>query len=81
MRRALAWLAAGLVLAAARRSATAAERSLLVIRRLARGGHAAVRPEELPGWRVRQSTKVSRHAAEGADVMRRYGARCRASST
>ena len=32
-------------------------------------------PQELPEWQVRQSTKVSRHASEGADVMRRYGRR------
>jgi lysophospholipase L1-like esterase len=32
-------------------------------------------PPELPGWEVRQSTKVSRHAADGDDVMRRYGRR------
>jgi hypothetical protein len=30
-------------------------------------------PDALPGWQVRQSTKVSRHASEGAAVMRRYG--------
>jgi hypothetical protein len=30
-------------------------------------------PRELRGWRVRQSTAVSRHAHEGDDVMRRYG--------
>jgi lysophospholipase L1-like esterase len=30
-------------------------------------------PAELPGWEVRQSTKVSRHASDGDDVMRRYG--------
>ncbi len=30
-------------------------------------------PSELPDWRVRQSTKVSRHAYEGARVLRRYG--------
>jgi lysophospholipase L1-like esterase len=30
-------------------------------------------PGELPEWQVRQSTKVSRHASEGDDVMRRYG--------
>jgi lysophospholipase L1-like esterase len=29
---------------------------------------------ELRGWRVTQSTEVSRHAAEGAAVMRAYGA-------
>jgi hypothetical protein len=32
-------------------------------------------PRELPDWEVRQSTKVSRHASEGAGVMRRYGRR------
>ena len=32
-------------------------------------------PRELPEWQVRQSTEVSRHASEGADVMRRYGRR------
>ncbi len=32
-------------------------------------------PPALPGWRVRQSTAVSRHAHEGDDVMRRYGSR------
>jgi lysophospholipase L1-like esterase len=32
-------------------------------------------PRELPGWEVTQSAKVSRHASEGDDVMRRYGRR------
>jgi lysophospholipase L1-like esterase len=30
-------------------------------------------PRELDGWKVTQSTSVSRHAHEGADVMRSYG--------
>ena len=30
-------------------------------------------PRELRAWRVEQSTAVSRHASEGAAVMRRYG--------
>ena len=30
-------------------------------------------PKELRGWRVIQSTAVSRHAFEGADVLRAYG--------
>lgn len=30
-------------------------------------------PQELRRWRVTQSTEVSRHAFEGADVMRAYG--------
>jgi lysophospholipase L1-like esterase len=30
-------------------------------------------PRELDGWKVTQSTAVSRHAHQGADVMRGYG--------
>ena len=30
-------------------------------------------PRALPGWRVRASTDVSRHAPEGPRIMRRYG--------
>ena len=30
-------------------------------------------PKELRGWKVTQSAEVSRHAYEGADVMRSYG--------
>jgi hypothetical protein len=30
-------------------------------------------PQELRRWRITQSTEVSRHAFEGADVMRAYG--------
>jgi opacity protein-like surface antigen len=30
-------------------------------------------PRELEGWEVRQSTAVSRHAYQGADVMRSFG--------
>ena len=30
-------------------------------------------PQELSGWRLTQSTAVSRHAFEGPDVMRAYG--------
>jgi len=30
-------------------------------------------PPALPGWEVRQSAKVSRHASDGDDVMRHYG--------
>ena len=73
MRRALALLLAGLALAPA--SASAAERSLLVNGDSLAEGTRAYIPPELPGWRVRQSTAVSRHADEGADVMRRYGSR------
>jgi hypothetical protein len=32
-------------------------------------------PRELEGWKVEHSTSVSRHAHEGADVLRSYGRR------
>jgi lysophospholipase L1-like esterase len=73
MRRALALAAAGLALAAAAAPATAAERSLLVVGDSLAEGTRPYIPKELSGWTIRQSTKVSRHAAEGDDVMRRYG--------
>jgi hypothetical protein len=70
MRRVLAALAAGLAVAP---TAAAAERSLLVDGDSLAEGTRPYIPRELPGWSVRQSTKVSRHASDGADVMRRYG--------
>lgn len=72
MRRAVAPLAAGLALLCAP-GASAATRSLLVNGDSLAEGTRSYIPKELPGWKVRQSTKVSRHAYEGADVMRRYG--------
>ena len=36
-------------------------------------GTKAYLPGDLPGWKIKQSAKVSRHAYEGADVMRSYG--------
>jgi len=71
MKRVLAGVAMGLALAPA--AASAAERSLLVNGDSLAEGTRPYIPRELPDWRVRQSTKVSRHAAEGDDVMRRYG--------
>jgi hypothetical protein len=56
-------------------SAQAAERSLLVVGDSLAEGTRPYIPKELPGWHVRQSTKVSRHASEGDDIMRRYGDR------
>ena len=73
MRRVLAVLVSGLALVPA--SASAAERSLLVNGDSLAEGTRPYIPPELPGWRVRQSTAVSRHAYEGDDVMRRYGSR------
>src|SRR4051812_46813266 len=76
MRRALA--AAGLALALAATAtahAQTSEHSLLVVGDSLAEGTRPYIPKELPGWRIRQSTKVSRHAAEGDDVMRRYGDR------
>ena len=75
MRRALILAAAVPALAAAAAPAQAAERSLLVVGDSLAEGTRPYIPKELPGWRVRQSTKVSRHASEGDDVMRRYGDR------
>ena len=73
MRRALVLLTMGLALLPA--TASAAERSLLVNGDSLAEGTRPYIPPELPGWRVRQSTKVSRHAYEGDDVMRGYGSR------
>jgi lysophospholipase L1-like esterase len=70
MRRVLAALAATAALAS---PASAAERSLLVDGDSLAEGTRPYIQQELTGWRVKQSTAVSRHASEGADVMRRYG--------
>jgi hypothetical protein len=70
VRRPLAALAAMLALAP---PASAAERSLLVNGDSLAEGTRSYLPLELPDWRVRQSTSVSRHASAGAEVMRRYG--------
>jgi hypothetical protein len=84
VRRALAVLGAGLVLAPAaiaeRGTAAIAERATAALSRtllvngdsLADGTRPYIAPE-LHGWRVKQSTAVSRHADEGDGVMRRYG--------
>jgi len=73
MRRALILAVSATLLAAG--PALGAERSLLVVGDSLAEGTRPYIPTELPGWRVRQSTKVSRHASEGDDVMRRYGDR------
>jgi lysophospholipase L1-like esterase len=73
MKRALALLLAGMAFVPA--AASAAERSLLVNGDSLAEGTRPYIPPELSGWRVRQSTAVSRHASEGDDVMRRYGSR------
>ena len=73
MRRVFAAVAAAACAGALAPVAGAAERSLLVNGDSLAEGTRAYIPGELPGWRVRQSTKVSRHASEGAAVMRRYG--------
>jgi lysophospholipase L1-like esterase len=56
-------------------AASAAERRLLVNGDSLAEGTRPYIPRELRGWRVKQSTKVSRHAHEGASVMRRFGRR------
>ena len=70
MRRVLALAGAALAVAAA---AQAAERRLFVVGDSLAEGTRPYIPKELPDWRVRQSTKVSRHASDGDDVLRRYG--------
>jgi lysophospholipase L1-like esterase len=72
MRRAPAALALAVALALAA-PASAAERRLFVNGDSLAEGTRPYIPQELPSWKVRQSAKVSRHAYEGADVMRRLG--------
>jgi hypothetical protein len=71
MRRASA-LALVLALAAPA-SAQALSRRLLVNGDSLAVGTKPYLPGELRGWKVTQSASVSRHAFEGADVMRAYG--------
>ena len=52
-------------------AAAAAPRRLLVNGDSLAEGTRPYIPRELPDWRVRQSTEVSRHAHEGAAVLRR----------
>ena len=54
-------------------SADARSRRLLVDGDSLAVGTKPYLPKELRGWRVKQSASVSRHAYEGADVMRSYG--------
>ncbi|MEA2456653.1 MAG: hypothetical protein QOI45_2915 [Thermoleophilaceae bacterium] len=71
MRR-LSALALALVLAAPA-TADAASRRLLVDGDSLAVGTQPYLPKELRHWQVTQSAAVSRHAFEGADVMRSYG--------
>jgi hypothetical protein len=66
-------LVALLVLLAAPASADALSRRLLVNGDSLAVGTKPYLPKELRGWQVTQSASVSRHASEGADVMRSYG--------
>ena len=54
-------------------TADAASRRLLVNGDSLAVGIKRYMPRALKGWKVTQSTAVSRHAYEGADVMRSYG--------
>jgi lysophospholipase L1-like esterase len=54
-------------------SADALSRRLLVNGDSLAVGTKPYIPRELDGWKVTQSTAVSRHAHQGADVMRSYG--------
>jgi hypothetical protein len=60
------------VLLAAPAAAEALNRRVLVNGDSLAVGTKPYIPRELSGWKVRQSTAVSRHAYEGADVMRSY---------
>lgn len=71
MRR-LSTVALALLLAAPAAAEAASHRLLVNGDSLAVGTKRYI-PRELEGWKVRQSTAVSRHAYEGADVMRAYG--------
>jgi len=71
MRR-LSALVLALVLAAPA-TAEALSRRLLVNGDSLAVGTRPYLPQELRGWKVTQSAGVSRHAFEGADVMRAYG--------
>jgi hypothetical protein len=75
MRRLSAAALALAVLLAAPASADALSRRLLVNGDSLAVGTEPYIPRELKDWRVKQSTSVSRHAYEGADVMRSYGRR------
>jgi lysophospholipase L1-like esterase len=63
------------VLLCAPASADALSRRLLVNGDSLAVGTKPYIPRELDGWKVTQSTAVSRHAHQGADVMRSYGRR------
>jgi lysophospholipase L1-like esterase len=56
-------------------SAEAQSRRLLVNGDSLAVGTKPYIPRELDGWKVTQSTAISRHAHQGAAVMRRYGRR------
>jgi lysophospholipase L1-like esterase len=70
--RRLSALALALLLAAPA-AAEAASRRLLVNGDSLAVGTKRYIPRQLEGWKVEQSTAVSRHAYEGADVLRSYG--------
>jgi hypothetical protein len=62
-----------IVLLAAPASAGALSHRLLVNGDSLAVGTKPYLPRALRGWQVTQSASVSRHAAEGADIMRSYG--------
>jgi hypothetical protein len=70
--RRLSALALALLLAAPA-AAEATSRRLLVNGDSLAVGTKRYIPRQLEGWRIKQSTAVSRHADEGAEVMRAYG--------
>jgi hypothetical protein len=75
MKRAPAPMLAILLLVAVAPPAGAAKPRLFVNGDSLAEGTRPYIPRALRGWRVRQSTEVSRHAHEGDDVLRRRGRR------
>jgi lysophospholipase L1-like esterase len=62
-----------MLLLAAPASAEALSRRLIVNGDSLAVGTKPYLPKALRGWQVTQSTSVSRHASEGADILRSYG--------
>ena len=70
--------ALALILALAAPAADTLSRRLLVDGDSLAVGTKPYIPHYLSGWKIAQSATVSRHAYQGADVMRSYGRRSRA---
>jgi lysophospholipase L1-like esterase len=74
MRRGSALAVLAVVLLAAPATADGLSRRVLVNGDSLAVGTAPYLPRDLSGWRVTQSASISRHAYEGAGILRAYGA-------